>query len=247
MAIAQSDSFVLPPGRLPQSPDLLDILRQLDEELDLGCGIEAGQALRITFPINCARAFLRAHEALKSVNAVSPAEECGMPRLHSTSVDEAAGDLLNPDRVFSTTRELTAWITSIEHYVEVYLEVHRSKKRAESGPAMTTIPPIPGRCVIQIAAIPESTDHSYGVFALCDDRTTWEAFYFFGDKSNSRWGDWEQIPAVPGAAPDLVAALTEAAAIVHDQLNVIMSSSTARDGQHWTVTPNGTSRASQRL
>jgi hypothetical protein len=31
--------------------------------------------------------------------------------------------------------------------------------------------------VTQITAIPESERHSYGVIALCDDGTIWEAFF----------------------------------------------------------------------
>jgi hypothetical protein len=68
---------------------------------------------------------------------------------------------------------------------------------------MTAFPPLTGRRVIQIAAIPESENHSYRVFALCDDGTIWEAFYFFGDKGKTtppRWGDWERIPGIPPLA-----------------------------------------------
>jgi hypothetical protein len=92
-----------------------------------------------------------------------------------------------------------------------------------------TVPPIPGRRVIQIAAIPESEHHSYGVIAVCDDNTIWEAFFNFTTQP-PRWDAWEEIPQPPGATSDLLAALKGAAAIVHDQLNVIMSSSTHRDG-----------------
>jgi hypothetical protein len=37
---------------------------------------------------------------------------------------DAAADLLNPDQVFSTTVQLTAWITAVELYVDAYLETH---------------------------------------------------------------------------------------------------------------------------
>jgi hypothetical protein len=95
-----------------------------------------------------------------------------------------------------------------------------------------TVPPIPGRRVIQVAAIPESDSHSYGVFALCDDGTIWEAFFVFAaTPTPPHWEPWEQIPPPPGGATtdDLLAALKETAAIVHDQLNVIISSSTSRN------------------
>lgn len=65
---------------------------------------------------------------------------------------------------------------------------------------MSDLPIIPGRRVIQITAIPEALQHSYGVFALCADGTIWEAFYFFGNKEKNeppRWGDWEQVPPLP--------------------------------------------------
>jgi hypothetical protein len=65
-----------------------------------------------------------------------------------------------------------------------------------------TLPEVTGRRVIQVAAIPQSNEHSYGVFALCDDGTIWEAFFNFVVKP-PRWDDWEQIPAIPGIAPDV--------------------------------------------
>jgi hypothetical protein len=104
---------------------------------------------------------------------------------------------------------------------------------------MTTIPPIPGRRVIQIAAIPESDNHSYGVFALCDDGTIWEVFFVFAaTPTPPHWEAWAQIPPLPGAigdknvfvSADLLAALKETAAIVEDQLEVITYSYTSRDG-----------------
>jgi hypothetical protein len=45
---------------------------------------------------------------------------------------DAAADLLNPDQVFSTTVQLTAWITAVELYVDAYLETHGPKKRPGS-------------------------------------------------------------------------------------------------------------------
>lgn len=53
------------------------------------------------------------------------------------------------------------------------------------------------RRVIKIAAIPESAHHSYGVIALCEDGTIWEAFFGF-DAQPPCWGEWEEIPAIPG-------------------------------------------------
>lgn len=53
---------------------------------------------------------------------------------------------------------------------------------------------VQGRRVIQIAAIPEAQSHSYGVFALCEDGTIWEAFFNF---TTAIWGPWEQIPQIP--------------------------------------------------
>jgi hypothetical protein len=61
---------------------------------------------------------------------------------------------------------------------------------------MTTVPVITGRRVTQIAAIPESVQHSYGVIALCEDGTIWEAFFNFTAEP-PRWNDWEQIPVIP--------------------------------------------------
>jgi hypothetical protein len=91
--------------------DLLEILRELDLELDFG-RVPDGRMLKIAFPVSCARAFLRAHEALERARPVSPME------FPSTE----AGELLNSDLAFSTTTQLTAWIDAVEHYVDGYLE-----------------------------------------------------------------------------------------------------------------------------
>lgn len=96
--------------------DLLEILRELDLALDFGRGVPAGQAL-IVFPKTCARAFLRAHEALENVKAVSLAPE------------NAGRDLLDPTREFSTTNQLTAWMDSNRALCRVVLEEHRATRR----------------------------------------------------------------------------------------------------------------------
>jgi hypothetical protein len=69
---------------------------------------------------------------------------------------------------------------------------------------MNVLPPIPGRRVAQIAAIPESGHHhSYGIFTLCEDGSVWENFYNFGSEEKKiagYWEKWEQIPPIPGDA-----------------------------------------------
>jgi hypothetical protein len=89
--------------------DLLEILQELDLALDFG-RVPDGRMLKIAFPISCARAFLRAHEALERARPGSP--------IPST---DAGGELLNPDLAFSTTTQLSSWIDAIEHYVDGYL------------------------------------------------------------------------------------------------------------------------------
>lgn len=91
--------------------DLLEILQELDLALDFG-RVPDGRMLKIAFPISCARAFLRAHEALERARPVSPME---------TPSTDAGGELLNPDLAFSTTTQLSSWIDAIEHYVDGYL------------------------------------------------------------------------------------------------------------------------------
>jgi hypothetical protein len=95
-----------------QFTDLLEILRELDLELDFG-RLPDGRMLKIAFPISCARAFLRAHEALERARSVSPMES------PSTG---AGSESLHSDLAFSTTTQLTDWIDAIEHYVDGYLE-----------------------------------------------------------------------------------------------------------------------------
>jgi hypothetical protein len=90
--------------------DLLEILQELDLELNFARGVPDGRMLKIAFPLSCARAFLRAHEALERARPVSP--------IPST---DAGGELLNPDLAFSTTTQLSSWIDAIEHYVDGYL------------------------------------------------------------------------------------------------------------------------------
>lgn len=92
--------------------DLLEILRELDLELNFARGVP-DRTLKIAFPITCARAFLRAHEALERARPLSSPEIPSM---------DPAGELLNPDLAFSTTTELTAWIDAVERYVDDYLE-----------------------------------------------------------------------------------------------------------------------------
>lgn len=49
---------------------------------------------------------------------------------------------------------------------------------------------------VQIATVPASDSHSYGIFALCDDGTIWEIFFNFTVKP-PRWDPWEQVPEIP--------------------------------------------------
>lgn len=72
-------------------------------------------------------------------------------------------------------------------------------------PAVSAPPPIPGRTILQIAAIPEAEHHSYGIFALCSDGTLWEIFYNFGSPSKKiagYWENWDQLPAIPHPEPN---------------------------------------------
>ena len=67
-------------------------------------------------------------------------------------------------------------------------------------PAIPAPPTIPGRTIIQIAAISEAEHHSYGIFALCSDGSLWELFYNFGSPSkkiSGYWETWSQIPNIP--------------------------------------------------
>ena len=72
MAIPQSiPSPIFPRVLSPQQfIDLLEILRELDLELNFARGVPDGQMLKVKFPISCARAFLRAHEALERARPV---------------------------------------------------------------------------------------------------------------------------------------------------------------------------------
>ena len=74
MAIPQSiPSPIFPRVLSPQQfIDLLEILRELDLELNFARGVPDGQMLKVKFPISCARAFLRAHEALERARPVPP-------------------------------------------------------------------------------------------------------------------------------------------------------------------------------
>jgi hypothetical protein len=98
--------------------DLLEILRELDLDLHFASGVPDAGMLKIAFPISCARAFLRAHEALEDART-ERAEPVSSVR---TTFTDPVGELLNPDLAFSTTTELTAWIDAVEHYVAGYLE-----------------------------------------------------------------------------------------------------------------------------
>ncbi|HEY4050599.1 MAG TPA: hypothetical protein VGM27_27350, partial [Acidobacteriaceae bacterium] len=62
-----------------------------------------------------------------------------------------------------------------------------------------SLPTIPGRRVIQIAAIPASQGHSYGVIALCEDGTIWDNFFAFEVErpEHPHWTGWEQLPFIP--------------------------------------------------
>jgi hypothetical protein len=98
--------------------DLLEILRELDLDLHFASGVPDGGMLKIAFPISCARAFLRAHEALEDAKT----EKSGRVSPITTTFANPGGDLFNPDLAFSTTTELSAWIDAVEHYVDGYLE-----------------------------------------------------------------------------------------------------------------------------
>jgi hypothetical protein len=122
MAIPQfTPSHAVPRTLSPQQfLDLLEILRELDIELNFARGVPDSRMLKTALPISCARAFLRAHEALDKARPLSPVE------VPSTD----PGELLNPDLAFSTTTELTAWIDAVELYVEGYLENYAKGGRA---------------------------------------------------------------------------------------------------------------------
>ena len=119
MAVQQCIPASLPRILSPQQfLDLLEILRELDLDLHFASGVPAGGMLKIAFPLSCARAFLRAHEALEEARTEKPKPVSPV----KTAFAGPGGELFNSDLAFSTTTELSAWIDAVENYVDGYLE-----------------------------------------------------------------------------------------------------------------------------
>jgi hypothetical protein len=50
------------------------------------------------------------------------------------------------------------------------------------------------RKIIQISAIPATTEHTNGILALCDDGMVWENY---SNPDKPTWDGWHPLPAIP--------------------------------------------------
>lgn len=80
-----------------------------------------------------------------------------------------------------------------------HLSIHTTESIRSMPDSVMTSKTLPARRIVQIATIPAIPgQHSYAVFALCEDGTIWENFSDATSKSPNDWVGWEQIPPVLG-------------------------------------------------